>query len=131
MPNRIAAAALAGVTLASNLSDAIAGCQDFRCWGVNICSAAGMCEPSPACPESSITLDGSKVLISGGRCRVTMQDIHAKLPDSVSKSGTEYTLNHKLHIKDDCVLEIHGEERATAGAAVSVLRLKVRGKFWP
>lgn len=102
-------------------------CSDFHCWGVNICSEDGMCTAPTDCDASSITLEDDVIQIRGSRCRVTMEAIHQALPEDVTKDGTEYTLNKKLVVRDDCILEIHGAARASStDAIVTLLKLKVR-----
>lgn len=117
--------ALVLASLASCLCSMAAGCQDFRCWGLTVC-IEGVCTDAPACDASSITFADETVEVNGDRCKVTLEDIHQSLPESVTKEGTVYTLNHKLVITNDCLLEIHGPESATEGAGVTLLQLKVR-----
>lgn len=101
-------------------------CQDFRCWSTNICSEESECATAPSCSADAVTFDSDTIQVAGDRCKVTLEDLHQYLPDSVSKEDTVYTLNHKLLITNGCVLEVHGAETATAGASVSLLQLKVR-----
>lgn len=101
-------------------------CSDFHCWGVNICSEDGTCTAPTDCDASSIAVEDDVIQIKGSRCRVTMEAIHKALPDDVTKDGTEYTLNRKLVVRDDCILEIHGAARASStDAIVTLLKLKV------
>lgn len=107
-------------------------CGDFHCWGVNICDADGACSPPTDCDASAITEEDDVIQIRGSRCRVTMEAIHQALPDSVTKDETEYTLNKKLVIRDDCILEIHGASKASSpDAVVTLLKLKVRETPYP
>lgn len=87
------------------------------------------CELAPACPATSIQfIDGDIQIADVGHCRVTLEDIHLALPEQVTKSGTVYTANARIWIRDKNILEIHGVDYASSTtAAVSLLRLKVSG----
>lgn len=104
---------------------AVAGCTDYSCWGVNVCSE-GRCAPPRDCTERSIQFVHDVIKIRA-RCRVTMETIRLAFPEAVTKEGTEYTLHNQIVVTNGGILEIHGTSRASSpDAAVSLLKLKVR-----
>lgn len=104
-----------------------AACNDYDCYGVNVCSSEGHCVAPTDCSYSSnIQNKELNIQIRGPKCRVTFEAIHQAFPEYVTKDGEEYTLKKKLLVRDGCVLEIHGASAASSSdAAVSVLKLKV------
>lgn len=115
---------LTGIGFATLLAETLAASRNFRCYSTKVLTG-GTCSLAAACDSSAIAFEDDTIQLSGSGCMVTLEDIHQQLPDSVTKSDTVYTLNYPLHITNDCILEIHGPETATEGAAVTLLRLKV------
>ncbi|CAM9349963.1 unnamed protein product [Ectocarpus sp. 6 AP-2014] len=107
---------------------ATAACRDFNCWGSTMCNEgeySGVCDTPNDCADTAIQFINDVIQIRGWRCRVTLEQIRLVLPDTVSKDGTEYTLNNEIWVRDGSILEIHGASKASSpDAAVSLLKLK-------
>lgn len=121
-------AAIAGALLCG--LRATAACRDYLCFGTTMCSDGefgGDCAEPRDCPSTAIQFADDVIQIRGWRCRVTLEQIRLVLPESITKVGTEFTLFHKIWVRDGAILEIHGASEASdPDAAVSLLKLKVR-----